>query len=128
MNANAVETHQVVIGAVYVGGGTKQHIAEVTVFTETRFGQDRTGYSRPSVGCGSARWGRGGFSSSHSVTELSDRIEIAADATYLERIVALRSQAAKAADALIELAGDDACQKCVREYRRIAAHQKGVAA
>lgn len=128
MNTTAAETHTVVIGSVYVGNGTKQHIAEVTVFTEIKFGQERTAYSRPSVGCGSARWGRGGFSSSHSVAEISDRIEIAADASFLQRIVALRSQAGQAVNAMIELAGENACEKCVKEYRRIAELQEGVTA
>lgn len=117
MNTTTTEITTKVIGAVFVGNGTKQHIVEVVVAgTENRYGRERTLYSRPSVACGSAKWGRSGWSASHSVAELTDRWEIPADLDYIEASRLGGPFRKQAAAALREMAGVDACEKCLKDY------------
>jgi len=120
MNANS-EIQTKVMAAVYIGNGTKMHIVEATVKgTEFRYGRENTLYTATGVYCGSVRWTGLGRSMSHSLDEIGDRWTVAADATPAEKFEASRPYRAKAAEALVELAGANACEKCLRDFKKIA--------
>jgi hypothetical protein len=113
-----IKTYTQALVGTYIGSGTKLHLVEAVI--------DGNKYAMWSVTCGSNRGLGNGRHMQHGIVELGARYETTSVMGWAEKCDAQSPTLAGAAEALE--AQPNACEKCLKEAKRLAAFRAGVAA